>query len=108
MQEIVDYANAMRTTHNTVTNEASSRSHTICNFVIKTEGRKEDGDYTKLSLVDLAGSERATETQSNNKSCLAEGTEINKSLLALKECIRALDARKAKGNNEQHVSFRNS
>jgi kinesin family protein 2/24 len=59
-------------------------------------------------LVDLAGSERATETQSNDKSRLAEGAEINKSLLALKECIRALDARKTKGNNEQHVPFRNS
>ena len=108
MQEIVDYANAMRTTHNTVTNETSSRSHAICNFVIKTEGKKEDEVYAKLTLVDLAGSERATETQSNNKSRLAEGAEINKSLLALKECIRALDARKTKGNNEQHVPFRNS
>ena len=108
MQEIVDYANAMRTTHNTVTNETSSRSHAICNFVIKTEGKKEDEVYAKLSLVDLAGSERATETQSNDKSRLAEGAEINKSLLALKECIRALDARKTKGNNEQHVPFRNS
>ena len=108
MQEIVDYANAMRTTHNTVTNETSSRSHAICNFVIKTEGKKEDELYAKLSLVDLAGSERATETQSNDKSRLAEGAEINKSLLALKECIRALDARKTKGNNEQHVPFRNS
>jgi len=108
MQEIVDYANNMRTTHNTVTNETSSRSHAICNFVIKTEGKKEDELYAKLSLVDLAGSERATETQSNDKSRLAEGAEINKSLLALKECIRALDARKTKGNNEQHVPFRNS
>ena len=108
MQNIVDYANAMRTTHNTVTNETSSRSHAICNFTIKIEGRKEDEEYAKLTLVDLAGSERATETQSNDKSRLAEGAEINKSLLALKECIRALDARKNKGNNEQHVPFRNS
>ena len=108
MQDIVDYANQMRTTHNTVTNETSSRSHAICNFVIKVEGKKEDEEYAKLTLVDLAGSERATETQSNNKSRLAEGAEINKSLLALKECIRALDARKAKGNNDQHVPFRNS
>ena len=54
----------------------------------------------------MAGSERATETQSNNKSRLAEGAEINKSLLALKECIRALDAKKNKG--ETHVPFRNS
>ena len=108
MQNIVDFANAMRTTHNTVTNETSSRSHAICNFSIKTEGKKNDEEYAKLTLVDLAGSERATETQSNDKSRLAEGAEINKSLLALKECIRALDARKNKGNNEQHVPFRNS
>ena len=108
MQDIVDYANAMRTTHNTVTNETSSRSHAICNFTIKIEGKRENEEYAKLSLVDLAGSERATETQSNNKSRLAEGAEINKSLLALKECIRALDVRKAKGNNDQHVPFRNS
>jgi kinesin family protein 2/24 len=31
MKDIVDFANTMRTTHNTVTNETSSRSHAICN-----------------------------------------------------------------------------
>ena len=108
MREVVEFANAMRTTHNTVTNETSSRSHAICNFVIKRKGRGSDEEYAKLTLVDLAGSERATETQSNNKSRLAEGAEINKSLLALKECIRALDARKTSGNTEQHVPFRTS
>ena len=106
MREVVEFANAMRTTHNTVTNETSSRSHAICNFVIKRKGN--DEEYAKLTLVDLAGSERATETQCNNKSRLAEGAEINKSLLALKECIRALDARKTTGNTEQHVPFRTS
>ena len=106
MHEIIDYANAMRTTHNTVTNETSSRSHAICNFVIKIQNKKCDDEYAKLTLVDLAGSERATETQSNNKSRLAEGAEINKSLLALKECIRALDNKKKR--MEQHVPFRNS
>ena len=107
MKDVVEYANTMRTTHNTVTNETSSRSHAICNFVIK-EKNKPDDEYAKLTLVDLAGSERATETQSNNKSRLAEGAEINKSLLALKECIRGLDARKTTGNAEQHVPFRTS
>ena len=106
MKDILEYANTVRTTHNTVTNETSSRSHAICNFVIKIEGKKEDEEYAKLSLVDLAGSERATETQSNDKNRLAEGAEINKSLLALKECIRALDTKKYKG--ETHVPFRNS
>ena len=108
MREVVEFANAMRTTHNTVTNETSSRSHAICNFVIKRKVKGNEEEYAKLTLVDLAGSERATETQSNNKSRLAEGAEINKSLLALKECIRALDARKTSGNSEQHVPFRTS
>ena len=105
MKLIIEKANSIRTTHNTVTNETSSRSHAICNIVIKEKGSKEFG---KLSLVDLAGSERAEETQSNNRTRRAEGAEINKSLLALKECIRALQARKTSGNNEIHVPFRAS
>ena len=107
LKSIIDFANTVRTTHNTVTNETSSRSHAVCNFVIKTQTNSYEKEYAKLSLVDLAGSERATETQSNDKNRLAEGADINKSLLALKECIRALDAKK-KGNIEQHVPFRNS
>ena len=89
---IIEKANSIRTTHNTVTNETSSRSHAICNIVIKL--KNSDEEYGKLSLVDLAGSERAQETQSNNRQRRAEGAEINKSLLALKECIRALDEKK--------------
>ena len=109
LKKIIDFANTVRTTHNTVTNETSSRSHAICNFIIKDAKSKNSDDvFAKLTLVDLAGSERATETQCNNKSRLAEGAEINKSLLALKECIRALDARKQSGNSELHVPFRNS
>jgi len=107
MKDIVDYANTVRTTHNTVTNETSSRSHAICNFTVREIDHPEE-EYAKLTLVDLAGSERATETQSNNKSRLAEGAEINKSLLALKECIRALDVRKQTGNSDHHVPFRTS
>ena len=105
MKLIIDKANSIRTTHNTVTNETSSRSHAICNIIIKEKGSK---DFGKLSLVDLAGSERAQETQSNNRTRRAEGAEINKSLLALKECIRALQARKTSGNNKIHVPFRAS
>ncbi|MCQ2818039.1 MAG: kinesin-like protein [archaeon] len=105
MHSIIDSANNLRTTHNTVTNETSSRSHAICNIVIKKSGSEET--FGKLTLVDLAGSERAQETQSNNRQRRAEGAEINKSLLALKECIRALEENKNSGS-DQHVPFRAS
>jgi len=104
MRNIIEAANNIRTTHNTVTNETSSRSHAICNIILKELGSNDT--YGKLTLVDLAGSERAQETQSNDRQRRAEGAEINKSLLALKECIRALDARKS--GSENHVPFRTS
>ena len=55
-----------------------------------------------MLLVDLAGSERAADCQSNNRQRRMEGASINTSLLALKECIRALD------NRSTHVPFRAS
>eukprot|EP00117_Sycon_ciliatum_P045274 scpid66228/ scgid32558/ Kinesin-like protein Klp10A; Kinesin-like protein at cytological position 10A len=57
-------------------------------------------------MVDLAGSERAQDIKSNNRDRRAEGAEINKSLLSLKECIRALDANR--GGKEAHLPFRAS
>lgn len=56
----------------------------------------------KLSLVDLAGSERGADTKSHNRQRRTESSEINKSLLALKECIRALDS------SNSHVPYRGS
>jgi len=56
----------------------------------------------KLSLVDLAGSEWAAKAQLDDRGNRLDGAEINKSLLCLKECIRAL------GSNGSHVPFRGS
>ena len=50
---------------------------------------------------------KAQETQSNDRQRRVEGAEINKSLLSLKECIRALDAKKT-GGNDCYVPFRTS
>ena len=48
----MEAANNLRTTHATVANDTSSRSHAICQIIIR-KGEKEVG---KLVLVDLAGS----------------------------------------------------
>ena len=57
----------------------------------------------RLSFIDLAGTERGAATLfCDDKERRLEGAEINKSLLALTECIRGLDAGKA------HVPFRGS
>mmetsp|Transcript_16932 Transcript_16932/g.30370 ORF Transcript_16932/g.30370 Transcript_16932/m.30370 type:complete len:430 (+) Transcript_16932:1068-2357(+) len=96
---LIEYGNAARTTHSTTSNSDSSRSHAICQLVIRDNGKY----VGTLRLVDLAGSERAQDCMSNNRQRRIEGAEINKSLLALKECIRAL----TKGG-DSHVPYRGS
>ncbi len=58
----------------------------------------------KLCLVDLAGSERAAETNNAGQK-LRDGANINRSLLALANCINALG--KA-GKAASYVPYRNS
>ena len=63
----------------------------------RTANLSTDVRIAKLSLIDLAGSERATAT-TNRGDRLREGANINRSLLALGNCINALA--------EGRVSFR--
>jgi kinesin family protein 2/24 len=37
MRTLIELGNSIRTTHNTVTNEVSSRSHSICNVSLKND-----------------------------------------------------------------------
>lgn len=55
----------------------------------RTAGLKANFTMGKMSLIDLAGSERALVT-SNRGARFREGANINKSLLALGNCINAL------------------
>jgi kinesin family protein 2/24 len=64
--------------------------------------------YGKFSFIDLAGSERGADTADTDRQTRLEGAEINKSLLALKECIRALDQDRAGGGAGRHIPFRGS
>ena len=97
--DIIDFGLKSRTVGITGANLDSSRSHGILQMVIKTRDREV---YSKISFIDLAGSERAVDTIDTNKKTKIDGAEINKSLLALKECIRALDLEK------RHKPFRGS
>ncbi|XP_062206222.1 kinesin-like protein KIN-13B [Phragmites australis] len=106
IKELIEKGSATRSTGTTGANEESSRSHAILQLAIK---RRVDGNDSKpprpvgkLSFIDLAGSERGADTTDNDKQTRIEGAEINKSLLALKECIRALD------NDQTHIPFRGS
>ena len=96
---LIQYGLRARTVGVTGANSDSSRSHGIIQIVIKNNNNQQHG---KISFIDLAGSERAADTIDTNKQTRIDGAEINKSLLALKECIRALD------QDKKHTPFRGS
>jgi kinesin family member 2/24 len=120
---------SIRTSGTTAANANSSRSHAVLQIILKTSvpmsgqvnlstssssrvnnnnnnpavPRRLTKEVGKMSLIDLAGSERGKDTASGDRVQRMEGSEINKSLLALKECIRAL----GRGDGS-HVPFRGS
>ena len=124
VQRLIEHGTAARCTGSTGANSESSRSHAILQLSLKRRDddaadvakmppsvarqikAKENANHAlihgKFSFIDLAGSERGADTDQNDRQTRLEGAEINKSLLALKECIRALDM----GSN--HVPFRGS
>ena len=82
----IDFGNQVRRTGQTGANEDSSRSHAILQINLRDIGGKKDKIYGKMSFIDLAGSERGADVTDTNKQTRQDGAEINKSLLALKEC----------------------
>lgn len=108
VMKLLRKGNKHRSQEATAANAVSSRSHAVLQVLVEQRERTisasssmdesisgEDGTVTtvvkfgKLSLVDLAGSERAAVTQ-NRGQRLLEGANINRSLLALGNCINAL------------------
>uniref|UniRef100_A0A8I5N450 Kinesin-like protein n=1 Tax=Papio anubis TaxID=9555 RepID=A0A8I5N450_PAPAN len=96
--KLIDIGNSCRTSGQTSANAHSSRSHAVFQIILRRKGKL----HGKFSLIDLAGNERGADTSSADRQTRLEGAEINKSLLALKECIRAL------GRNKPHTPFRAS
>jgi len=107
LMEVIEFGLNSRTTGVTGANVDSSRSHAILQICLKDSKNKEDGrrctaEHGKISFIDLAGSERGADTLDTDRQTRMDGAEINKSLLALKECIRALD------QQLDHTPFRGS
>ncbi|NXR28617.1 KIF24 protein, partial [Cinclus mexicanus] len=97
--EVILKGGKERSTGATGVNSDSSRSHAIIQIQIKDTANRAFG---RISFIDLAGSERAADARDSDRQTKMEGAEINQSLLALKECIRALD------QEHTHTPFRQS
>lgn len=92
--------NKARTVEPTAANQTSSRSHALLNITV-TQATPLGTKQGRLYLTDLAGSERAKKTKNRGKR-LQEGAHINKSLLALGNCINAL------AGGARYVNYRDS
>lgn len=107
VMDVIIKGNYNRTVSPTAANATSSRSHAVLQVYVNlspyVSDIYENTSRSVLSIIDLAGSERASATK-NKGMRLYEGANINKSLLALGNCINALcDPRKA-----LHVPYRDS
>lgn len=106
--ELLNMGNSRRKTESTEVNETSSRSHAVLEIKVTRKQQKKYPNQVirgKLAMVDLAGSERASETNSGGQK-LRDGANINRSLLALANCINALGKQHKKGL--AYVPYRNS
>lgn len=110
VMELLHIGNQNRSTEATDANNESSRSHAVLlvtvEFKEREGGQEIDTKIGKFSLIDLAGSERAANTN-NTGLRLVEGANINRSLLALGNCITLLyqnSVKKTKG----YVPYRDS
>ena len=108
VNQIVLLGNTRRTQSPTNANETSSRSHAVLQVHVtrspRTANVTEERTVATLSIIDLAGSERAAAT-TNMGQRMVEGANINKSLLALGNCINSLCE---SGGAVRHVPYRNS
>ncbi|RNF16510.1 putative MCAK-like kinesin [Trypanosoma conorhini] len=102
LSQLMSEGQLLRASGTTHANDRSSRSHAVLEIKVRLQHREGAASCGRMTFVDLAGSERAADTADADVKVRREGAEINKSLLALKECIRAISMRK------RHIPFRAS
>lgn len=108
VMSIMEQGDDVRNIAATKLNEQSSRSHSVFRINIQSKALQGDGStkYSQLNLVDLAGSEGVGKTQTGGIR-LREGSNINKSLLALSNVINKLSGGGGK-NAQNFISYRDS
>ncbi|KAI2584847.1 kinesin family member 19, partial [Homo sapiens] len=107
IMQLLMKGNRQRTQEPTAANQTSSRSHAVLQVTVRQRSRVknilQEVRQGRLFMIDLAGSERASQTQ-NRGQRMKEGAHINRSLLALGNCINALSD---KGSNK-YINYRDS
>ncbi|XP_037802306.1 uncharacterized protein LOC119596972 isoform X2 [Penaeus monodon] len=105
LMQMLACGNQNRSQHPTDANAESSRSHAVFQIFVRQQDRtanvKSNVAIAKLSMIDLAGSERGSATGFRGAR-FREGANINKSLLALGNCINAL------ADGQKHIPYRDS
>ncbi|NXV95420.1 KIF19 protein, partial [Calonectris borealis] len=89
VMQLLARGNRQRTQEPTAVNRTSSRSHAVLQVTVRQRRQGGGLRHGRLFLIDLAGSERAAQTQ-NCGQRMKEGAHINRALLALGNCIKAL------------------
>ncbi|KAF0976384.1 hypothetical protein FDP41_004611 [Naegleria fowleri] len=103
VQELLRIASKNRAVAATLSNDRSSRSHSV--FTLQITGRNDNTDQTTqgvLNLVDLAGSERISNSHPTNSDRMKETQNINLSLTCLSSVVTAL------ANKASYVPYRDS
>ncbi|NWX12368.1 KIF19 protein, partial [Aegotheles bennettii] len=107
--QLLARGNRQRTQEPTATNRSSSRSHAVLQLTVcrwhRGRGLCRGRGLRRghLFMADLAGSERAAQTQ-NRGQRMKEGAHINRSLLALGNCIKALSGQAS----SKYINYRDS
>ncbi|KAJ7708965.1 P-loop containing nucleoside triphosphate hydrolase protein [Mycena rosella] len=104
LEELINFALSHRRTSATLRNAASSRSHALLTITIRNT-LLPYADEGQLILVDLAGSERYEDSKEHDKQRMEEALDNNKSLMNLKECVRA-KAKMAAEDGFVHIPWR--
>ncbi|XP_019341153.2 kinesin-like protein KIF19 isoform X3 [Alligator mississippiensis] len=107
VMQLLTKGNKQRMQEPTAANRTSSRSHAVLQVTVRQKSRVrnvlQEIRLGRLFMIDLAGSERASQTQ-NRGQRMKEGAHINRSLLALGNCINALSDRAG----AKYVNYRDS